>query len=148
MLVIIGADETGRKELVAMSSSYRESELSWKDLLLDLRNKGLTIGPNLCIGDGALGFWLACSQVYPEAKHQRCWVHKSMNVLNKMPTSLQTQAKGNLHDIWMKADTKEEAVKAFDKFEALYQDKYPKAVECLLKDKGKLLTFFDYPAAH
>ena len=104
---------------------------------------GLVCGPELCIGDEVLGFWKALSKVYGKSYHQRCWVHKQANVLNKMPQSLQEQAKKGLHDIWMKADTKEEAEKAFNKFCRLYEDKYPKATECLQKDLTELLTFFD-----
>ena len=148
LLVIIGADHTGKKELVALSGGFRESTLSWKEVLLNLKNRGLEMGPNLCIGDGALGFWKALSEVYGQAAQQRCWVHKTRNVLDKLPDSVQNQAKEGLHKIWQKSDTKEEAEKAFDSFIALYEDKYPKATECLSKDRDELLTFFDFPAAH
>lgn len=148
MLIIIGADETGKKELVALRGGFRESELSWQNLLLDLKHRGLACSPELCIGDGALGFWKALSKVYSPAKRQRCWFHKSQNVLNKLPQSLQQQAKENLQAIWMKADTRQEAEKAFDRFIELYGDKYPKATACLEKDRAHLLTFFDFPASH
>lgn len=148
MLVIIGADQTGQKELVALSAGFRESTLSWKEVLLDLKGRGLENGPKLCIGDGALGFWQALREVYGQAAHQRCWVHKTRNVLDKLPDSVQGQAKELLHKIWQKADTKEEAEGHFDAFIALYRDKYPKSVECLSKDRSELLTFFDFPAAH
>ena len=148
MLVIIGADETGKKELVALSGGFRESEFSWHELLLDLKNRGLICSPELCIGDGALGFWKAVKKVYGQARQQRCWVHKTVNVLNKLPESLQQQAKQGLQAIWMKADTKEEAEKAFDTFLEVYGDKYPKATQCLEKDREALLTFFDFPASH
>lgn len=147
MLVIIGADETGRKELVALQGGFRESELSWKELLLDLKNKGLKEGPRLSIGDGALGFWKAIGQVYGDTKKQRCWVHKTANILNKLPKKVHRNAKSILHEI-TQAETKKDAEQAFDKFIAVYEDKYPKASECLKKDRGVLLTFYDFPASH
>jgi transposase-like protein len=147
MLVIIGVTADGRKELVALSGGFRESEVSWKGVLLDLKNRGLAIGPKLAIGDGALGFWKALKQVYGETKTQRCWVHKTVNVLDKLPQKNQKKAKEKLHEIWM-AETKEDALKAFDVFVKTYEDKYPKATDCLIKDKDILLTFYDFPAQH
>lgn len=147
VLVLMGATEDGTKELIAMIDGQRESEQSWLELLLDARARGLTDAPMLAVGDGALGFWKALRQVYPAAKHQRCWVHKTANVLNKLPKSQQPSAKAILHEIWMSA-TKEDAIKAFDRFAATYQAKYPKAVECLVKDREELLAFYDFPAEH
>jgi transposase-like protein len=147
LLVIIGATEDGHKELVAIEGGFRESELSWKQLLLNLRNRGLKNGPELAIGDGALGFWKALSQVYDDTRWQRCWVHKTANVLNKLPKSLQAKAKAKLHEIWM-APEKDEARRHFDDFIRLYDAKYPKAAECLRKDREALLTFYDFPAEH
>lgn len=147
LLVIIGATEEGIKELVAIEGGYRESELSWEQILLDLKSRGLTEGPKLAIGDGALGFWNAMSKVYPDAHWQRCWVHKTANVLNKLPKSLQKTAKAHLHQIWMAPD-KDEALRHFDGFLNLYGAKYPKAVQCLEKDREALLSFYDFPAEH
>ncbi len=146
-LVIMGADETGNKELIGFWDGYRESEQSWTELLLDLKSRGLAIGPKLAAGDGALGFWKALIKVYGETRRQRCWVHKTANVLNKLPKSLQQQAKQRLHDIWM-AESRDEAEKAFDLFIDSYRAKYPKAEDCLAKDRDALLTFFDFPAEH
>ena len=120
---------------------------SWKELLLDLKRSGLGHGPDLAVGDGALGFWKALRQVYGQTREQRCWVHKTANVLNKMPKSLQAKAKGHLHKIWM-AETKAEAGKAFDYFLSAYGAKYDKALRCLEKDRDVLLTFYDFPAEH
>lgn len=147
LLVIIGATEDGKKELVALEDGYRESALSWKAVLRDLKDRGLDIGPELAIGDGALGFWNATNELYPQAKWQRCWVHKTANVLNCLPKSLQPKAKQQLQAIWM-APSKEEADKHFDIFIELYQPKYPKATECLKKDRDVLLAFYDFPAEH
>lgn len=147
ILVIVGADEFGNKELVALEDGFRESEQSWKEVLLDLKNRGLAQGPQLSIGDGSLGFWNALHKVYGKTKHQRCWVHKTGNILNKLPKNLQERAKQHIHNIWM-AETKKDAEKAFDFFLEAYQDKYPKAVECLDKDRDVLLTFYDFPAEH
>jgi transposase-like protein len=145
VLVIMGADEDGNKELIAISDGIRESTLSWKDVLLDLKRRGLTIDPKLAIGDGALGFWGALEEVYTTTRHQRCWVHKTANILDKLPKSIQARAKSLIHEMYM-AETKEDALKAYDQFIAVYGDKYPKAVECLVKDKAKLFTFYDFPA--
>jgi putative transposase len=147
LLVIIGVTESGRKELVAIEDGFRESELSWLSVLRDLKERGLSEGPKLAIGDGALGFWKAVAQIYPETQWQRCWVHKTANVLNKLPKSLQSKAKEHLHDIWM-APGIEEAEKKFDVFIDLYGAKYPNATECLGKDRDKLLNFYSYPAEH
>ena len=147
LLIIIGVTEAGRKELVAIEDGFRESELSWLSVLRDLKNRGLTKGPKLAIGDGALGFWKALEKVYPDTQWQRCWVHKTANVLNKLPKSLQSKAKGQLQDIWM-APGIQEAEKNFDVFIETYGAKYPKAAECLEKDRDVLLNFYSYPAEH
>jgi transposase-like protein len=147
VLVLMGALEDGTKELIAMIDGERESAQSWLELLIDARSRGLVEAPMLATGDGALGFWKALRQVYPSTRHQRCWVHKTANVLNKLPRGQQVSAKNILHEIWMSA-TKEDAIKAMEKFAATYQAKYPKAVECLLKDKEELLAFYDFPAEH
>lgn len=124
----------------------RESTQSWREILLRLKARGMN-SPQLAIGDGALGFWHAMDEIYPATRHQRCWVHKTANILNKLPKSSQPKAKQALHDIWC-AETKAEAEKAFDLFVQSYEAKYPKATECLLKDHEVLLTFYDYPAQH
>jgi putative transposase len=147
LLVIIGATEDGKKELLALNSGLRESELSWTELLLDLKHRGLKAAPELAIGDGALGFWKALVKVYHHTRWQRCWVHKTANVLNKLPKSLQAKAKEKLHQIWMAPD-KAEAQNHFDDFISIYEAKYPKATECLKKDREALLTFYDFPAEH
>ena len=147
LLVIIGATEDGKKELLALTSGLRESELSWTEILLDVKHRGLKTTPKLAVGDGALGFWNALEKVYGHTRWQRCWVHKTANVLNKLPKSLQAKAKDKLHQIWMASD-KEEAERQFDDFIAIYEAKYPKAVECLQKDREVLLTFYDFPAEH
>lgn len=147
MLVLIGATAEGQKELVGLLDGERESKISWKALLLDLKRRGLQAGPELAVGDGALGFWPALEEVFPGARHQRCWVHKTVNVLDKLPKSLQRSAKGKLQEISM-APTRKEALEAMDDFEALFGAKYPKAAECLRKDQHVLLTFYDFPAAH
>ena len=146
-LVVIGAKFNGEKELLAIVDGVRESEASWKELLLELRDRGMVIDPKLAVADGALGFWKALPQVFPTTRQQRCWVHKTANVLNKMPKSVQPRAKTLIHDIY-RAETKKEAEKAFDHFCDSYRDKYPAAVECLEKDREVLLTFYDFPAAH
>lgn len=148
ILTIIGADAQGNKELIAVSDGYRESKIAWKELLLDLRRRGLSIDPKLVIGDGALGFWAAAREVYGEnTREQRCWVHKTANILDKMPKSIQGKAKSMIHEMYM-AETKKEAFKAYDHFVASFEDKYPKAVETLKKDKEQLFTFYDFPAVH
>jgi len=147
ILVIIGVTEQGRKEFVAIDDGYRESEQSWLELLQEIRKQGLKDGPKLAVGDGALGFWKALRKVYGETRHQRCWVHKTANILNKLPKSQQPKAKSQLHEIWMAA-TREDAYKEFDAFVEVYGDKYPKAAECLKKDREELLAFYDFPAPH
>jgi putative transposase len=147
ILVLIGATADGRKELIAITDGYRESEQSWKGLLLDVQARGLVIDPKLATGDGALGFWKALAQVYPSTQEQRCWVHKTANVLDKLPKRLQPEAKNKLHQIWM-AETRADAEQAFDLFVDTYGAKYPKATECLAKDRDALLTFYDFPAEH
>lgn len=147
VLVIVGADEYGRKELLAMTDGFRESTESWREVLLDLKRRGLKQDPKLAIGDGALGFWTALREVFATTREQRCWVHKTMNVLNAMPKSLQSKAKAHLHDIWQ-AETRAAAKAAFDFFVETYGVKWDKAVAKLVKDRDVLLTFYDYPAEH
>ncbi len=147
VLVIVAADALGNKDIVGLMDGYRESAQSWREMLLDLKRRGLRNGPELATGDGALGFWKALREVYGESREQRCWVHKNANVLNRMPKSLQSRAKGHLQDIWM-AETKAEADQAFNFFIQAYGVKYHKAVESLVKDRDRLLTFYDFPAAH
>jgi len=147
VLVIVGADEYGRKELLAMTDGFRESTQSWREVLLDLKRRGLTQDPKLAIGDGALGFWTALREVFPTTQEQRCWLHKTMNVLNALPKSAQARAKGHLHDIWQ-AGTKAEANVAFNFFVETYGVKWDKAVAKLVKDRDALLTLYDYPAEH
>ncbi|NLB83164.1 MAG: IS256 family transposase [Synergistaceae bacterium] len=147
LLVIIGTTEKGVKELVAVEDGYRESEASWHEVLAGLRTRGLEKGPKLAVGDGALGFWNALRKEYPECVHQRCWVHKTANVLNKVPKSLQGKVKADLHEIWM-AESQEDAEKALNSMASKYEDKYPKAMECLTKDREELLAFYSFPAAH
>jgi transposase-like protein len=147
ILVLMGATPEGRKELIAVSDGYRESEQSWRELLLGLRSRGLELAPELAVGDGGLGFWAALRKVYSSAREQRCWVHKTANVLNKMPRSIQPKAKSMLHDIWM-AETKADAEKAFELFLETFVGKYPAATACLEKDRDVLLTFYDFPAEH
>ena len=147
VLVVIGATKDGKKELLAIQDGYRESEQSWKELLLDLKKRGLSVDPKLAVGDGALGFWKALPEVFGSTQSQRCWVHKTANILNKLPKTKQPKAKSDLHQIWM-AETREEAYKAFDYFLSAYQAKYPKATECLKKDREALLAFYDFPAEH
>ena len=147
VLVVLGAAEDGSKELIAIVDGERESEQSWREVLLDLKARGLIDSPKLATGDGALGFWRAIEKVYPSTKHQRCWVHKTANILNKLPRSQQPTAKQMLHEIWM-AGTRAEAIKAFDRFVEVHHAKWPKAAECLAKDKDELLAFYDFPAEH
>ena len=147
ILVIMGANESGRKELLAVSDGYAESKASWREILLDLKRRGLKIGPKLAVGDGALGFWAALREVYPGCREQRCWVHKMANVLDKMPKSVQGKAKAMLHEMWQ-APTKEKALAAYEHFLSSWEEKYPKAVECLRQDKEELFAFYEFPAAH
>ncbi len=147
ILVVMGATPEGKKELVAIADGYRESEQSWKELLLDVKARGLKEDPKLAIGDGALGFWKALPQVFPTTREQRCWVHKTANVLNKLPKGRQGKGKSMIHDIWM-AETKADADNAFDLFIETFEAKYPKATKCLAKDRDVLLAFYDFPAEH
>jgi putative transposase len=147
ILVLMGATADGTKELIAVADGYRESEQSWKELLLDVKARGLAIDPALAIGDGALGFWKAVHQVWPTTRGQRCWVHKTSNVLDKLPRGMQPKAKRALHAIY-EAESREGAEKAFDLFVATYEAKYPRAVECLVKDREALLVFYGFPAEH
>jgi len=147
LLVIIGATPEGKKELVGLADGLRESAHSWRDLLLDLKRRGLSSGPQLAVGDGALGFWKALDEVWPTTRVQRCWVHKTANVLNKLPNSLHAKAKHALHDIWM-AETRKDAEAALDVFIETYSRKYEKAAECVAKDRDALLAFYDFPAEH
>jgi len=147
LLVVIGATVDGKKEVLAIESGYRESAMSWKHLLLNLRARGLTTEPELAIGDGALGFWAALEEIYPDTKCQRCWVHKTANILDKLPKSKQAEAKTMIHNIYMAA-TKSDAEEAFTRFVEVHEAKYPKATECLVKDRSELLAFFSFPAEH
>jgi putative transposase len=147
ILVLMGATADGKKELIAIQDGQRESEQSWKELLLDVQARGLTVDPKLAIGDGALGFWKALRQVFETTQEQRCWVHKTANVLDKLPKSVQPKAKTMLHAIYL-APSRAEADKAFDLFLRTFEAKYAKATECLAKDRTELLTFYDFPAEH
>ena len=147
ILAIMGADAKGKKELLAVSDGYRESKVSWREMLLDLKRRGIQEGPKLAIGDGALGFWAALREVFPNCREQRCWVHKTANILDKMPKSVQGRAKSMLHEMWQ-APTKEKALGAYEHFLTSWGEKYPKATECLRTDKEELFTFYDFPAAH
>ena len=147
ILVIIGATPEGKKELIGFTDGTRESAHDWRELLLDLKRRGLAIAPELAIADGALGFWKALGEVWPKTAEQRCWVHKTANVLNKLPKSQHAKAKRALQEIWM-AETKADADQAFDAFIDAYAVKYDKAAECLQKDREALLAFYDFPAEH
>jgi len=147
ILVIIGATPEGKKELIGFTDGTRESAHDWRTLLLDLKRRGLAIAPELAVADGALGFWKALGEVWPKTREQRCWVHKTANVLNRLPKSQHAKAKRALQEIWM-AETKTDADAAFDAFIESYQVKYDKAAECLEKDREALLAFYDFPAEH
>src|SRR5262245_6996553 len=147
ILVLMGATADGSKELIAVQEGYRESEQSWLTLLLDCKERGLEIAPELAIADGALGFWKALPKVWPTTRPQRCWVHKTANVLDKLPKSQQAQAKKMLCDIYM-SPTRAEGVKAFELFLRAFEAKYPKATACLEKDRDELMAFYDFPAEH
>jgi len=147
LLVIVGVTEHGDKELIAVEDGHRESEASWLELLTGLRERGLPQGPKLAVGDGALGFWKALNKLYPDTEHQRCWVHKTANVLNKLPKSVQPKVKADLHEIRMAA-TRGEAERALDRTLKRFEAKYPQAMDCLSKDRDALLAFYDYPAEH
>ncbi len=144
-LLIIGVNERGEKHFLAIEDGVRESTQSWREVLLELKRRGLKTSPELAVGDGALGFWAALDEVYPSTRQQRCWVHKTVNVLNYLPKSVQPKAKGHLQEIWM-AEKRETAQRAFDHFLLTYQAKYPKAAQCLEKDRERLLSFYDFPA--
>ena len=147
VLVILGVTTRGEKELIAIQDGFRESKESWRHLLLSLQAQGLQAGPQLAIGDGAMGFWSALSELYPKTRHQRCWCHKTCNVLDKLPKSIRGQAKSDLQNIWM-ATSKHDALKATDLFQKKYEDKYPKAAHCLIKGQDAMLAFYDFPAVH
>jgi transposase-like protein len=145
-LVVMGVNERGEKHFLAIEDGVRESTQSWREVLLKLKSRGMN-PPKLAVGDGAMGFWAALDEVYPETGQQRCWMHKTMNVLNCLPKTAHVKAKQALHAIWQ-AETKENAEKAFDLFIETYDPKYPKATLCLLKDRDELMAFFDFPAQH
>lgn len=147
LLVIVGVTEHGHKELVAVEDGHRESEASWLELLQGLKSRHLDLAPKLAVGDGALGFWKALTKAFPETRHQRCWVHKTANVLDKLPKAMQPKVKSALHEIYL-AETREAAHKAFDSALRRFKDKYPKAMDCLEKDRKELLAFYDFPAVH
>lgn len=147
LLVVIGADDTGRKEVLAVVDGYRESEASWREVFVQLAAQGMKAAPKLAVGDGALGFWNALTKHWPETGQQRCWVHKTANVLNKVPKAVQPKLKEKLQDIWM-ADTRENAYKAFNSCIEQFELKFPAAMQCLEKDKVEMLAFYDFPAEH
>ena len=147
MLVILGATPEGRKELVGFQVGVRESAQSWRELLVDIKSRGLEVPPEIAVGDGAMGFWKALDEVFPGTRHQRCWVHKTANVLNKFPKSMHPAVQSDLREIWQ-AETRAAAAAAMDAFAEKYQAKYDKAVNCLTKDREALLTFYDFPAEH
>ena len=145
-LVVIGVNAHGKKTFLIVEDGVRESTQSWREVLLKLRGRGMN-PPKLAIGDGAMGFWAALEEIYPDTRQQRCWVHKTMNILNCLPKTAQPKAKQALHDIWQ-AETREQAEKAYDLFIEVYEPKYPKATLCLHKDREELMAFFDFPAQH
>lgn len=147
ILVLMGATADGTKELIGITEGYRESEQSWMELIVDLKARGLAHEPKLAVADGALGFWAAARKAWPTTREQRCWVHKTKNVLNNLPKTAQPKAKAMLQQIYL-AETKADACKVFDQFISTYKAKYPKAAECLAKDRDVLLTFYDFPAEH
>jgi transposase-like protein len=147
LLVIVGVTPEGKKELVAIHDGQRESKLSWKEVLQDLKKRGLNKSPDLAIGDGALGFWRALEEEFPSTQHQRCWVHKTVNILDKMPKSIHGNAKKLIHEMYL-SPSKKEALKVYESFMKLYSDKYEKACLCLSKDKDVLFSFYDFPAIH
>jgi putative transposase len=147
ILVLIGATADGDKELLAVYDGYRESKTSWKEVLRDLKKRGLKRAPLLATGDGALGFWSAMEEEWPTTRAQRCWVHKTANILDRMPKGVQGRAKSAIHDMYM-AETKKEALSALATFLDTYKAKYPKACECLLDSQDALFAFYDFPAEH
>jgi transposase-like protein len=146
-LVIIGVNERGEKHFLSIEDGVRESTQSWREVLLALKHRGLEVAPKLAVGDGALGFWAALDEVYPETRQQRCWVHKTANVLNYLPKGVQPKAKSAIQAIWMAEDRKQ-AEKALKLFVDTYEPKYPKAARCVTKDQDRLLAFYDFPAEH
>ena len=147
ILVVIGATPDGHKERVAVHDGYRESKLSWTEVLRDLKQRGLKVLPALATGDGALGFWAAAEEEFPTMRRQRCWVHKTANILDKMPKGVQAKAKQAIQDMYM-VETKKQALTAYEEFLRLYGAKFPAACACLEKDKDDLFTFYDFPAEH
>jgi len=147
LLVLIGATEDGRKELIGIHDGIRESTQSWKDFLQNLKSRGLAVDPSLAVGDGALGFWRALEEEFPRCRQQRCWVHKTVNILDKMPKSVQTNAKRMIQEMYM-SPTRDAALKAYEEFLKHYSAKYPTACKCLEKDKEQLFNFYDFPAEH
>lgn len=147
ILVIMGTLENGKKELVSILDGYRESKQAWQEMLVELKHRGLKGGPKLAVGDGSLGFWAALREEFPETIEQRCWVHKTANILDKMPKSVQPRAKVHIRDMYM-APTREEAFRAYDHFLSQYQARYEKACDCLKKEKESLFAFYDFPAEH
>ncbi|WP_150138566.1 transposase [Candidatus Enterovibrio escicola] len=147
LLVVIGLDDFSRKEVPTVIEGYRESEVSWLEVLSQLTSKGINIATELAIGDGAFCFWTAVTKNWPMTRHQRCWIHKTANVLNKLPTFVQPRMKKTPHDIWM-AETQQKAHKALGQFKIRYDTRYHKAAECLTKNKVKMLKFYDFPAEH
>ena len=146
ILVIMGADEEGDKGLLTVNDGYRESPISWKETLLNLKRRGLHKGPRLSIADGVLGYWVALAEVFSESREQWCWVHKTANILDKLPKSIQSKAKAHIHNKMSRAENKQSALAAYIHFVTAYKDKYPKAVACHEKDKDALFTFYDFPA--
>ena len=144
MLVLIGATPEGKKELLGLQTGMRESGQSWKELLVDLKARGLSTAPDIAVGDGALGFWKALDEAFPSTRHQRCWQHKTLNVLDKLPKSVQPNAHQDLREIWL-SENRATAEAAMTTFAEKYAPKYDKAVECLIRDRDALLTFFDFP---
>ena len=147
MLVVMGATPEGKKELIGFQTGLRESAQSWKELLVDLKARGLSIAPEVAVGDGALGFWKALDEAFPATRHQRCWLHKMLNVLDKFPKSMQPNAHKDLREIWL-SPNRASAEAAMTTFAEKYAPKYAKAVECLIKDRDQMLTFFEFPADH
>ena len=147
VLVVIGVNARGEKHFLAIEDGVRESTQSWREVLLGMKQRGFTRPAKLAVGDGAMGFWSALSEVFPSTRTQRCWMHKTGNVLNYLPKSAQAKAKHGLHEIWM-AETRAKAERAFNEWLERYDDKYPKATACLVRDRDELLAFFDFPAAH
>jgi len=147
ILIILAADDKGNKELLAVSDGFRESKQSWIEMLLELKSRGLMIGPSLAVADGALGFWAALREIYPDTTEQRCWVHKTANILDKLPKGVQGKAKKMIHNMYL-AENKKSALAAYHLFIESFKDKYPKAVHCLEKDGDELFTFYNFPAAH